>query len=135
MASSDNLVTIEQQPWRFGQAMEDCWISDFFMKESDTLTRALTKLFTNSSPTDHTSTNIVESLLVKPETTRRRLSVVHKMKFCFPNVGTLRCVTTTDFSLQAFHPGVFRASLTYVMSTESFILNWISFTSPIGQLL
>ncbi|KAL2465886.1 Calmodulin-binding protein 25 [Abeliophyllum distichum] len=69
MASSDNLVTIEPQPWRFGQAMADCWISDFFTKETETLTRALTKSFTNSSPTDHTSTDIVESLLVKPETT------------------------------------------------------------------
>ncbi|KAL2482985.1 Calmodulin-binding protein 25 [Forsythia ovata] len=69
MASSDNLVTIEPQPWRFGQAMADCWISDFFTKETETLTRALTKSFTNSSPTDHTSTDMVESLLVKPETT------------------------------------------------------------------
>ncbi|KAL2545112.1 VQ motif-containing protein motif-containing protein [Forsythia ovata] len=55
-------------PWRFGQAKADCWISDFFTKETETLTRALTKSFTNSSPIDHTSTNIVESLLVKLET-------------------------------------------------------------------
>ncbi|KAL2527459.1 Calmodulin-binding protein 25 [Abeliophyllum distichum] len=49
--------------------MTDCWISDFFTKETKILTRALTKLFTNFSPIDHTLTDIVESLLVKPKTT------------------------------------------------------------------
>ncbi|CAA2983884.1 Hypothetical predicted protein [Olea europaea subsp. europaea] len=69
MASSHNLVTIEQQPWRFGPGMTDGWISDFFTKETETLTKALTKSFTNSSPTDCTSTEMIESLLLKPETT------------------------------------------------------------------
>ncbi|CAI9754784.1 unnamed protein product [Fraxinus pennsylvanica] len=69
MASSDNLVNIEQNPWKFGPGMGDGWISDFFTKETETLTRALTKSFTNSSPTDCTSTEMTDSLLLKPETT------------------------------------------------------------------
>ncbi|CAI9787487.1 unnamed protein product [Fraxinus pennsylvanica] len=62
MAASDNLLTVEQQPWRLGLGMADGWISDFFTKETETLTKALTKSYTNSSPIDCTSTEMIESL-------------------------------------------------------------------------
>ncbi|CAA2986067.1 Hypothetical predicted protein [Olea europaea subsp. europaea] len=62
MASSDNLLTIEQQTWRFGPGMADGLINDFFTKEKETLTKALTKSYTNSSPTDCASTEMIEPL-------------------------------------------------------------------------
>ncbi|XP_055807248.1 calmodulin-binding protein 25-like [Solanum dulcamara] len=43
MASSDNLMTMEQ--WGFRPAFNDSWFSDIFAKETETLTKVLQKSF------------------------------------------------------------------------------------------
>ncbi|KAK6778858.1 hypothetical protein RDI58_025576 [Solanum bulbocastanum] len=44
MASSDNLMTMEQ--WGFRSAFNDSWFTDIFAKETETLTKVLQKSFT-----------------------------------------------------------------------------------------
>ncbi|KAL0453284.1 UNVERIFIED_CONTAM: Calmodulin-binding protein 25 [Sesamum latifolium] len=70
MASSDNLMTMMEQPWSFRLPFADAWISDIYTKETDTLTKALQKSFdATSSDGDAFSTEMVESLFAKPEVT------------------------------------------------------------------
>ncbi|WMV52590.1 hypothetical protein MTR67_045975 [Solanum verrucosum] len=44
MASSDNLMTMEQ--WGFRSAFNDAWFTDIFAKETETLTKVLQKSYT-----------------------------------------------------------------------------------------
>ncbi|XP_015166045.1 calmodulin-binding protein 25-like [Solanum tuberosum] len=44
MASSDNLMTMEQ--WGFRSAFNDSWFTDIFAKETETLTKVLQKSYT-----------------------------------------------------------------------------------------
>ncbi|KAL2502042.1 VQ motif-containing protein motif-containing protein [Forsythia ovata] len=73
MASSENLLAMEQ-PWAaFRPTFADSWFCDVFSKETETLTKALQKSFTNPSIDNNSShdfsTDTVESFMVSPELT------------------------------------------------------------------
>lgn len=64
MASSENLASID--PWAFRPTfVGDCWISELFSRDADTLTKALQKSLsnnnTNTTPTITTSTSQPET--------------------------------------------------------------------------
>lgn len=50
MASSDNLMTMEQ--WGFRSAFNETWFSDMFAKETETLTKVLQKSFSGERSTE-----------------------------------------------------------------------------------
>ncbi|KAL3637088.1 hypothetical protein CASFOL_019387 [Castilleja foliolosa] len=70
MASSDNMMTMEQ-PWSFRPAFADAWVSDYFSKETDTLTKALQMSFADTSSDGDggvfSPAGMVESILMKPD--------------------------------------------------------------------
>lgn len=72
MASSENLMAMEKSWPPFRSTLSDSWFFDIFSnKETEALTKALKKSFTNPSIDDDSShdfsTGTVESFLVSPE--------------------------------------------------------------------
>ncbi|KAF8369682.1 hypothetical protein HHK36_017031 [Tetracentron sinense] len=67
MASSKNLASLE--PWAFRPYLADSWISEAYARDTETLTKALQKSFSNQSETLTTDTNSSFLHLVKPEPT------------------------------------------------------------------
>lgn len=68
MASSENLAGIEH--WAFRPTFADSWISEAFARDTDTLTKALQKSFSNSSTGGTLDSDTISPFLnlIKPET-------------------------------------------------------------------
>ncbi|XP_043722620.1 calmodulin-binding protein 25-like [Telopea speciosissima] len=62
MASSDNLASLVE-PWVFRPSFTDSWISDAFLRDTETLTKALQKSLSNESKTLTSDSNNNSALL------------------------------------------------------------------------